>query len=181
MAQQIINVGIAGNDGTGDSLRAAGQKINANFAELYGTAPSVAVQISQAALSLAQAAYAQGNSAYVMASTIPLALKISGTDAEQNTWINPTLSGSFIYASNVANNILIVADDVTIPIANGFITSLVVDSNVSVLITAQPNTQVKIIQSGTGVLGNRTVSPYGTATLFKVSANTWFVSGPGVS
>lgn len=35
MAQQTINVGAAGNDGTGDALRTAGQKINANFTELY--------------------------------------------------------------------------------------------------------------------------------------------------
>lgn len=33
--QQVINVGAAANDGTGDPARTAGQKINANFAELY--------------------------------------------------------------------------------------------------------------------------------------------------
>ena len=36
MAQQLINIGTAANDGTGDSLRAAGGKINSNFTELYG-------------------------------------------------------------------------------------------------------------------------------------------------
>lgn len=36
MAQQTINVGTTANDGTGDTLRAAGQKINANFTEVYG-------------------------------------------------------------------------------------------------------------------------------------------------
>lgn len=35
MAKQTINVGASANDGTGDSLRSAGQKINANFTELY--------------------------------------------------------------------------------------------------------------------------------------------------
>ena len=35
MAQQIINVGSAANDGTGDSLRAGGEKINNNFTEVY--------------------------------------------------------------------------------------------------------------------------------------------------
>lgn len=35
MAQQTINVGSAANDGTGDTLRTAGTKINANFTELY--------------------------------------------------------------------------------------------------------------------------------------------------
>lgn len=35
MTQQIINVGTAANDGTGDPLRTSFQKINANFTELY--------------------------------------------------------------------------------------------------------------------------------------------------
>lgn len=35
MAQQIIGVGAAPNDGTGDPLRTGGTKINANFTELY--------------------------------------------------------------------------------------------------------------------------------------------------
>lgn len=36
MAQLIINIGTNANDGTGDPLRTAFDKINANFAELYG-------------------------------------------------------------------------------------------------------------------------------------------------
>ena len=35
MAKQIINTGAAANDGTGDTLRQAGTKLNANFTELY--------------------------------------------------------------------------------------------------------------------------------------------------
>ena len=35
MARQIISTGTAANDGTGDTLRSAANKINANFAELY--------------------------------------------------------------------------------------------------------------------------------------------------
>lgn len=37
MARQNLNLGSLANDGTGDTLRAAGQKINQNFAELYET------------------------------------------------------------------------------------------------------------------------------------------------
>ena len=36
MAQQSINIGSNANDGTGDPLRTAFDKINANFNELYG-------------------------------------------------------------------------------------------------------------------------------------------------
>jgi hypothetical protein len=35
MAQEIINVGTAPNDGLGDPIRTAYQKCNANFGELY--------------------------------------------------------------------------------------------------------------------------------------------------
>lgn len=44
MAQQEINLGAAANDGTGDNLRAAGEKINSNFTELYGVIPVAAVE-----------------------------------------------------------------------------------------------------------------------------------------
>ena len=36
MVQQVINIGSAANDGTGDPLRAAFTKINNNFSEIYG-------------------------------------------------------------------------------------------------------------------------------------------------
>lgn len=35
MGQQTVGIGTIGNDGTGDSLRVAGEKINENFTELY--------------------------------------------------------------------------------------------------------------------------------------------------
>jgi hypothetical protein len=37
MTKQVINVGTTSNDKKGDSLRAAFQKVNANFTELYAT------------------------------------------------------------------------------------------------------------------------------------------------
>ena len=36
MARQVINIGSSANDGTGDPLRTAFDKINDNFVELYG-------------------------------------------------------------------------------------------------------------------------------------------------
>ena len=36
MAKQTINIGSSANDGTGDPLRTAFDKINDNFTELYG-------------------------------------------------------------------------------------------------------------------------------------------------
>lgn len=37
MSQQIINIGVSANDGAGDPLRTAFNKINSNFSELYET------------------------------------------------------------------------------------------------------------------------------------------------
>ena len=35
MARQTINIGALADDGTGDSIRVSGVKINENFAEVY--------------------------------------------------------------------------------------------------------------------------------------------------
>ncbi len=36
MARKTIDIGIVGNDGTGDSIRDSFRKVNDNFRELYG-------------------------------------------------------------------------------------------------------------------------------------------------
>tara|TARA_E500000318_G_C3553516_1_gene210040 strand:+ start:161 stop:1111 length:951 start_codon:yes stop_codon:yes gene_type:complete len=47
MARQIINTGTTANDGTGDTLRTAGAKMNDNFFELYTILGSGAAGVSQ--------------------------------------------------------------------------------------------------------------------------------------
>jgi hypothetical protein len=37
MARKIIDIGIVGNDGTGDSIRDSFRKVNENFRELYSS------------------------------------------------------------------------------------------------------------------------------------------------
>ena len=50
MARQNISTGSAANDGTGDTLRQAAQKINENFVEVYqrlgGDSDTLSTQIS---------------------------------------------------------------------------------------------------------------------------------------
>ena len=59
MAKEILQLGNAANDGTGDSLRAGGTKINANFSELYdslgGTAGATGILINTASPSVGEA------------------------------------------------------------------------------------------------------------------------------
>ena len=45
MAQQLINIGVTADDGTGDTIRGAGIKINDNFTELFAR-PSVESQFN---------------------------------------------------------------------------------------------------------------------------------------
>lgn len=47
MARQIINTGSTANDGTGDTLRTAGAKMNDNFSELYTIVGGGTVGVSQ--------------------------------------------------------------------------------------------------------------------------------------
>jgi hypothetical protein len=44
MAQQLVNTGTSANDGTGDSLRIAAEKINQNFTEVYSLVSSTTQQ-----------------------------------------------------------------------------------------------------------------------------------------
>lgn len=46
MSQQVINVGAAPNDGTGDPGRTAWTKANANFTELYGLTLTVGASLA---------------------------------------------------------------------------------------------------------------------------------------
>tara|TARA_R110000782_G_scaffold20490_9_gene55382 strand:- start:1062 stop:1256 length:195 start_codon:yes stop_codon:yes gene_type:complete len=57
MAKQTISIGSAANDGTGDTLRSAGSKINANFTELYDDYISLATLKTEVAASADFAAF----------------------------------------------------------------------------------------------------------------------------
>src|SRR6056297_2896565 len=35
MARQVVDIGVEGNDGTGDSIRESFRKVNSNFQEIY--------------------------------------------------------------------------------------------------------------------------------------------------
>lgn len=64
MAQQIINTGTVANDGTGDYVRTAWTKANANFTELYGTTGT-----NSSAIASLQAYFVGTNRTYYVATT----------------------------------------------------------------------------------------------------------------
>ena len=67
MTQQTINIGVVANDGTGDDLRVAMQKINDNFNELYVASPITSIITIE------------GNTISTTASNANLELTASGT------------------------------------------------------------------------------------------------------
>ncbi len=78
MAKQVINVGNSANDGTGDTLRAAAQKINSNFTEVYATSQAAFnfantiisdTQVDPWARGQSNSSYTQANSAFTAANT----------------------------------------------------------------------------------------------------------------
>jgi hypothetical protein len=58
MSQQIIDIGIQGNDGTGDSIRTSFEKVNSNFTEIY------AIFGAGGSIGFGQLADAPGTTAY---------------------------------------------------------------------------------------------------------------------
>lgn len=106
MAMQTINLGAALNDGTGDTLRAGGQKINANFTELYaGTVPTPTPRTTSFTLALSDAgSVVEVDSASAATVTVP-------TDATVPFPINTVLEVCWIGAGTVT---IVAASGVTI-------------------------------------------------------------------
>jgi len=117
MAQQTINVGSSANDGTGDPLRTAFNKINDNFTELYGASPfgkqvSISGNQISANASNADLVLSGNGTGGVVAS----AIKISGTSlsSSDSTQIqinenldvggNITASGNITATGNIFAN-----------------------------------------------------------------------------
>jgi len=134
MSQQNINYGTTPNDGTGDTLRNAAIKINANFSETYQTGSLAYTQANNAS--------SFANSAYTLANNI------TGVNITQNTNITSAQSyanGAFTAANvsqaidNTQNTDIISAQS----FANGAFTA----ANVSQAIDNTQNTNISSAQS----------------------------------
>jgi len=71
MTQQTINIGAAPNDGTGDTARAGGQKINDNFTELYSTFDNTVANGKTGATTLTGYVKGNGTSPFTASATVP--------------------------------------------------------------------------------------------------------------
>ena len=93
MAQQIIDIGIQGNDGTGDSIRASFNKVNSNFNELY------AIFGAGGSISFGNLSDAPGTGSYIVSSVSTG----SGQVTLNFTNANPGLGLPF----NIGQNIIV--------------------------------------------------------------------------
>jgi len=85
-------------------------------------------------------------------------------------------AGKHIYFN--ANCTLTVPANASVAFPVGTSIALVAASSVTVTVSI---TSDILMQAGTGATGSRTLAPYGMATLLKVAATTWMISGNGLT
>ena len=109
MARQNINIGTVANDGTGDDLRIAMQKVNDNFTELYGASPVT----SQITIS--------GNKISSNATNANLKLTASGTGVMELEGIQ--IRDNHIETTRSNDNLILSASGTGSVVATKFITN----------------------------------------------------------
>ncbi len=88
-------------------------------------------------------------------------------------------SGNHVYHSDATPRAWTVPPNSGVAFPIGTMITLVNDSSGAVTVTQGAG--VAIIQAGSGAAGNRTLAQNGVATLIKVAAARWFISGAGLS
>lgn len=166
MARQIVNTGTTANDGTGDTLRIAGQKLNENFAELYLALGGDSDQLSSGVTLTDQGVRFEGTTvdqwettlvASNPASDITLALPAVGTQVISNTATqtlsNKTLTSAILTTPQIndtsADHQYIIA-----------VSELAADRNINLPILADSDTFV--FNDHTQTLTNKTLTSTNT-------------------
>jgi hypothetical protein len=178
---ETINIGSVANDGTGDGLRSAGQKINANFTtinnELGTLDTTVAGKASQAAVN--------AKLANIVEDTTP---QLGGSlDGQGNSVINSPVALN----TQTGTTYTLAASDASkvITLDNASSITLIVPTNASVAFPL--GTVISFIQKGAGVISvggagvtinNRqtfsdTAGQWAMGSLIKIDIDTWLLSG----
>ena len=84
--------------------------------------------------------------------------------------------GKHIYLT--ANGTITIPSNANVPFPIGAAVTIITNSGVTANVAISTD---NLILGGIGTTGTRTVSPYGMASLLKVTANTWYISGAGVA
>jgi len=167
MPREVINIGVVANDGTGDSLRIAGQKINNNFEELYAETAvdsyisfdgnNIISNASNADINLVPAG--TGNIIFPAISIIDN--EILATRSNDNLIFDTQGSGgvqlsSILFADNEISTVLTNEDINFVPAGSGTVVlpSLQISSNIDInnneIKTTQSNSNLSLSGNGTG-------------------------------
>ena len=87
--------------------------------------------------------------------------------------------GKHIYTSNGTSQTITIANNATVAFPVGTAISIV--SQGAGTITVARGTGVSLYLAANNTSADRTIATYGMATLLKVAADTWFISGAGVA
>lgn len=154
MTRQSISVGTVANDGTGDTLRSAGQKINANFSEIYNFLGGTLGDSLSSQISLEDSA---------------IVFEGSLADAYETrlTAVNPTADR--IVSLPDADG-TIVTDTATQTLSNKTFNSLIIDSNGTIV---DPNNQKYLtLYAGSSAVNSIAILSAGTGqapTIYPIS------------
>ena len=160
MAKQTLNIGTNANDGTGDNLRSAMQKVNENFTDLY-SAPGISTDTLTFAGNEITAVRSNDDIVFKPAGTgavlFPAIMindnNIEGTRSNEDINLLPSGTGSVVFgAISISGTTFSSSDSATININEG----LVVDGTLSVSGTT---TFSGAISAGSGTtIGNLTLA-----------------------
>jgi hypothetical protein len=90
-------------------------------------------------------------------------------------------NGEHLYYNVSTNNIVYIPTTSNVAFPIGATIAIISRTSSSANVTITPNTGVSLFLAGNTTSAGRNVTTYGMATLIHVAANTWFVSGTGVS
>jgi hypothetical protein len=89
--------------------------------------------------------------------------------------------GRHLYYNVATSSILYIPTTSNVAFPVGATIDIISRTSSSANVTITPNTGVSLFLAGNTTSAGRNVTTYGVATLVCVAANTWFVSGTGVS
>ena len=175
MPRQVINIGIVANDGTGDSIRIAGQKINNNFEELYAETAvdsyisfdgnNIISNASNADINIVPA----GTGSVVLPAVTFDDNEIRATRSNDNLVFSTQGSGgtqleSILFVDNEMSTVQSNADINFVPSGTGTVTipALKISSNIEIkdneIGTTQSNSDLTLLPAGTGAVKINSVS-----------------------
>lgn len=137
MAKQTINIGSVANDGTGDNLRVAGDKINDNFTELYNISQNAAGAVRFAATSFSSVTYTGSESitsnalVFATKASTPFSLSMPNGTVNGEVKIFVNIGAATLTVNATSSNLATPGGGSTFTVTNAGSTMLVWSSSTS--------------------------------------------------